>query len=356
MGIKQIRLPLFSKITEVILIFVILGIVGTADYYAGYEYSFAVFYLVSIIFAFWSVNAWFAAIIAILSALTAVMGDLASGARYSSDFVAVWIILVRLSFYFVIIWLMSRLKLLHEALETKVVERTTALTSEMARREKLERELLAVSEKEQHKIGHELHDGLCQHLTGTALAGQVLVRKMSTQSLPEAEDLKHIVNLVEEGITLARNTAHGLFPVEFDAAGLMSALSELATFKTERHGVDCQFKCSEPVFINDTEVAGHLYRIAQEAVRNAVRHSHARSIVITFFETTEGVLLEVADDGTGLTPLSNRSGMGLQIMKYRASMIGAAFELRSGSGGTIVSCRLKPPAPMASSEASSDPH
>ncbi|MEI8341338.1 MAG: sensor histidine kinase [Verrucomicrobiota bacterium] len=341
---KRTLSPAVSRIAAISLSFLILVIIGAADYHAGYEYSFATFYLIAIILAFWFVNAWFSVSISILSVLIAVLGDLVSGARYSSDFVAVWIILVRLTFYLMIIWLMGRLKTMQEALETKVAERTAELTTEMARREKLERELLAVSEKEQHRIGHELHDNLCQHLTGTALAGQVLVRKMEAKSLPEAEDLKHIIKLTEEGITMARNTARGLFPVEFNAAGLMSALAELATGKTHRLGVDCRFECSAPVFINDVEVAGHLFRIAQEAVRNAIKHSQARSIVIAFNELEDGILLEIRDDGKGIPETASAGdGMGLRIMKYRASMIDASFELKSGPAGTTLGCRLKPP-------------
>jgi len=351
------RSPFFSlrRIAAIFLSLLILGIVGAEDYHAGYEYSFATFYLIAIILAFWFVNAWFAVAISIMSVSIAVVGDLVSGARYSSDFVAVWILVVRLSFYLMIIWLMGRLKTMQEDLETKVKERTAELTAEMANRERLERELLAVSEKEQHRIGHELHDGLCQHLTGTAIAEQVLVQKMSAKSLPEAEDLKRIVKLTEEAITLARNTARGLFPVELDAAGLMSALAELATNRAERPGIDCRFECKAPVFINDNKIAGHLFRIAQEAVRNAAKHSRARKIVISFAETEENILLEVTDDGKGLPEIETEGdGMGLQIMKYRASMIGASFSVQSGPGGTAVTCRLKRPDRVASSKIS--PH
>ena len=339
---SRLNLQSLSKPVAVILSFVTMIVVGVADYHAGYEYSFALFYMLSIILAFWFVNAWFAVSISILSVMISIIGNLIAGANFSSDFVAVWLILVRLSFYLMIIWLMGQVKLMQEALESKVAERTSALTAEMSHRKKLERELLAVSEKEQHRIGHELHDNLCQHLTGTALARQVLVRKMSTQSLPESNDLQYIVKLIEDGITLARNTARGLFPVEFTATGLMAALADLARQQSHPPDIECRFECKAPVFIKETEVAGHLFRIAQEAVRNAVKHSKASSIVITFEENEEGILLEIQDNGRGL-PMeeSSPTGMGLQIMKYRASMIDADFELKSSAEGTIVACRMK---------------
>ena len=344
MNLKLLKTPLVLKTGAVIACLVILGIVGTTDYYAGYEYSFSIFYLIAIIFGFWLVGLYFALSLAVVSSMVAIIGDIAAGARYSSDFVTIWILIVRLTFYFIIIWLLSRLRAMQDALEAKVMERTAALTAEMAQREILERDLLAVSEKEQHRLGHELHDSLCQHLTGTALAGQVLVRKMSARSLPEADELKHVVELVENGITLARNTARGLFPVEFDSAGLMSALAELATSKTKRFGIDCRFECRAPVLIDNTEVSAHLYRIAQEAVRNAAAHARATRVVITFDETDDGVLLEVSDNGKGFdVSAADRGGMGLRIMKYRASMIGASFEITSGPSGTTVACRLGRP-------------
>ena len=330
-----------SKTTAVILSIVTLAVVGTADFYAGYEYSLAIFYLISIILGTWFVNAWFAVSIAILSVMISVIGSLVAGAHYSNDFVAVWLILVRLTFYLMIIWLMGLLKWMQDVLESKVAERTWALTEEMSRRKKLERELLAISEREQHRIGHELHDNLCQHLTGTALAGQVLVRKMSDRALPESDDIQHIVKLIEDGITLARHTARGLFPVEFNSAGLMSALEDLAAHQSRIDHTECRFECKAPVFIKNPEVAGHLFRIAQEAVRNAVKHSHATRIIIAFDETDDGVLLEIRDNGRGLPEDDpTQSGMGLQIMKYRASMIDANFELKSSPGGTILTCRL----------------
>ena len=330
-----------SKTTAVFLSVVTMGLVGTADYFAGNEYSLAIFYLISIILAAWFVNAWFAVSIAILSVLISVIGTLVAGAHYSTDFVAVWLILVRLTFYLMIIWLMGQLKWMQDVLESKVAERTSALKQEVAGRMLLEQELLDISEREQQRIGHDLHDSLCQHLTGTALAGQVLVRKMSDRTLPESDDLQHIVKLIEDGITLARHTARGLFPVEFNSAGLMSALEDLATHQSQHDHTQCLLECKAPVFIKSPEVAGHLFRIAQEAVRNAAKHSHATRIVIAFDETEEGVLLEIRDNGKGL-PLDEpaQSGMGLQIMKYRASMIDADFELKSSPEGTIVTCRL----------------
>lgn len=135
-------------------------------------------------------------------------------------------------FYFIVVWLLSSLRSFHRELEATVRQRTQALTQEMAERQRLEEEILRVSERERRSIGHDLHDSLCQHLTGTALAGQVLGERLAAKSLPEAADAEKVVGLVEEGITLARNLARGLYPVDVEAGGLMDAFQEPGS---ERH-------------------------------------------------------------------------------------------------------------------------
>jgi len=334
---KLYRIPLT---TAVLVSLLIVAVVGAVDYYIPYQYSLAIFYLFAIAFAVWYVNVRHAVLVAVFSTTIALYGDFEGGANYSLRLYA-WRLASRLTFYCLILWLIGRVKSLQAGLETKVIERTAALSGEMAKRKELERELLAISEREQHRIGHELHDSLCQHLTGTALAGQVLVQKMAAKSMPEAEAMKNIVKLTGDGIEMARNIARGLFPVEFNATGLMSALEELAANEAKQHAVDCRFDCEKPVYINNPEVAGHLFRIAQEAVRNAVKHSHASRIVILFTETENGARLAIRDNGTGLkTQPREHKGMGLQIMEHRASILGAAFAIQSDSAGTAVTCEL----------------
>jgi signal transduction histidine kinase len=129
-----------------------------------------------------------------------------------------------------------------------------------------------------------------------------------------------------------------------DAAGLMQALQEFANNTSELHKISCRFECDSPVLIHDPDIAGHMFRIAQEAVRNAIKHGGARNIVIRLDTLDEGLLLSVEDDGTGFaenTVPQPHSGMGLRIMAHRSRMIGAIFELHGApQGGTIVSCLL----------------
>jgi signal transduction histidine kinase len=285
----------------------------------------------------------------VLSVLVWIGGDVAAGARYSSPLIPVWNALILMVCYFVVVWLLTSLRSLHRELEARVRERTLALEREMAERERLEEEILRVSEREQRRIGHDLHDSLCQHLTGTALAGQVLGERLAAKSLPEAADAGKVVELVEEGITLARNLARGLYPVEMEAEGLMAAFQDLANNITKGARVRCVFECGAPVLMHDDAAATHLYRIAQEAVRNAIQHGKPKRIGLTLSERNGLVTLTVEDDGLGVAEEVHKSGgLGIRIMAHRAAMIGGTFTIEpAATGGTIVACSI-PKAPAAS--------
>jgi len=339
------QIKLFKSRSRALIIataLVFVMIIGFVDYITGQELSFSVFYLFAIGLAAWFVGKGFAFFIAVFSVIVSLGGDLVGGPHYTNLLVPYWNASIVLAVYLVIVWLLTKLRSLQEGLEARVQQRTAALTDEMAERERLERELLGISEREQRRIGQDLHDSLCQHLTGTALAGQVLKEKLMTRGLTEAADAKKVVELIEAGIALSRKLAKGLHPIELDAEGLMEALDELTSTISELFKVSCRFECDSPVLINNPTVSGHLYRIAQEAVSNAVKHGKAKNIVIGLETIENGIALQVKDDGIGLPePLPKSSGMGLRIMVHRAEMVGAMFSAsRDNSGGTIVSCIL----------------
>ena len=334
------RIEAQSRGFFVVAAFVFVTAVGLVDYATSREISFSVFYLLALGLATWFVGTGFGYFISVLSVVVSLGGDLASGAGNLSTGVICWNTSIVLAFYLIVVWLLGKLRSLNKDLEARVRQRTTALTEEMAERERLERELLEVSEREQRRIGHDLHDSLCQHLTGAALAGQVLEEKLTAHSLPEANAASKVVELIEEGIALCRKLAKGLHPIEMEADGLMQALDELAATSSELFKISCRFECDSPVLIRDAATSGHLYRISQEAVSNAVKHGKARNISICLDHTDDGISLRVQDDGVGLPDLPPKNaGMGLRIMAHRASMIGASFSVRRENPvGTVVAC------------------
>lgn len=241
----------------------------------------------------------------------------------------------------------EELRVARDELEVRVIERTRALAeknlelnAEISERRRLEKEIIHVSEEEQKRIGQELHDGLGQHLTGIAFLCKVLEQKLGAKTLPEKIDAEEIVQLINQAVAKTRLLARGLFPVELEANGLMAALEQLAANTQRLYGVECLFRCDEPVLVHDNVTAINLYRIAQEAVNNAVKHSNATEILIELTNVGPQPILTISDDGIGLdsAPSKNDNGMGMHIMHYRAKMIGATLEIRkNASRGTTLS-------------------
>jgi two-component system, LuxR family, sensor kinase FixL len=207
----------------------------------------------------------------------------------------------------------------------------------------LERRVAEASDREQRRIGEDLHDGLCQQLVGAAFAARKLAARLSDLSLRETDDAAEIAELLGESIAQARDAARGLYLVQLEADGLISALEELAAQVRSRHGIVCQFVNETSVSIADETTVTSLFRIAQEAVNNALKHARASRITVTLAADDQQIVLDIEDNGRGLAPdFEIRGGMGLQIMNYRARMIGAAFSIgaRSG-GGTRVACSAR---------------
>lgn len=211
---------------------------------------------------------------------------------------------------------------------------------DITEREQLEKAVLNVSSREQRRIGQDLHDGLGQHLTGIAFMAKVHEAKLTEKRLTDAVDAAKIVRLVNEAIHKTRELARGLLPVVSDEQGLMSALQLWATEVEDIFGVSCRFECETAVLIDDDAMATHLYHIAQESVNNALKHGHARNILIRLSgENNRGALL-IKDDGVGIAEnRGNSQGMGLHIMNYRAGMIDGTLEIAPDPArGTTVTC------------------
>ena len=216
---------------------------------------------------------------------------------------------------------------------------------DITERRRLEKELLEISDRERRRIGQDLHDGLCQHLAGIELMSQVLEQKLGAKSKADAGRAADIARHVREAISQTRSLVRGLSPVTLESEGLASALQELAANTEKMFGVVCEVECQGPVQVSAPATLTHLYRIAQEAVSNAIKHGKAKQVRVRLESSPARTVLKVTDNGSGIPEPAPRSGgMGLRIMHYRASMIGGALSVqRDPAGGTTVTCSLAQP-------------
>jgi PAS domain S-box-containing protein len=222
----------------------------------------------------------------------------------------------------------------------------TGIISDTSDRRRLERQVLETAAAEQRRIGQDLHDGLCQQLAALGLSLERIKRKTSEGVAVEPAQFERIQQLVQNSIADLRQVAHGLQPVNFRVGGLPHALGELADSTSDRFNIICRARCSTDSEIEDQVTADHLYRIAQEATGNAVKHGKATHVLIRLRANSSHspINLTIFDNGIGLlqsgSPTS--TGMGLRIMKYRADAIGADFRIRARrkNRGTAVSCTL----------------
>ncbi len=318
-------------------IFCLLGLIGFLDYATGFNLSFSIFYLLPIIWAAWQLGPGVSTAIAVLSVLIINTVDWLAGARLPG-LIPFWNGLIQLAFYLTVIWLLMRWQGLRLALETRVRERTRDLSAEIALRTELEREILDISEREQRRIGYDLHDILCQHLAATALAAKVLEEKLKPDSTVNAGQ---VVEMTESGLTIARDIARGLSPIPAGEGNVRYALEDLAGNTRELFKVACRVEADGPEFTLNPDHAIHLYRIAQESVNNAIRHGKARSIVLSIARIGHRGILTIQDDGTGMPndEQTDSSRMGLRIMRQRAEMLGGNLDiLNEASLGLTISC------------------
>jgi signal transduction histidine kinase len=305
------------------------------EFLSGNEISWSVAYVLPIGLAAWYAGAGFGYLLAALSAVLLLVIEFADGPSFVSWHAHVWNSTIKLTFYCAFVGLLSYIRTLTDNLASKVRVRE----ADVAR---LERELLEVGERERRRIGSDLHDGLGQHLTGTSLAAQVLKRQLMKRGSPEVEQVTNVIALLEQSIAVSHKLAKGLQPVDLHAGGLMQALQEFAKTASELFKVSCTFKCDAPIPISDIAVAEQLYRIAQEATSNAVKHGRAANIVLCLEADDDGTILRISDDGIGFaSPTSKGSGLGLRIMAERAKLIHARFNVNSRPGnGTVICCKL----------------
>lgn len=219
------------------------------------------------------------------------------------------------------------------------------IVRDVTERRRMEREILEISAKEQRRIGQDLHDGLCQDLTALTFALESLEKKLQPADKANAATVATLSELVAKTLGHARELSRGLNPVSIHAGSLDMALQDLAARLTSLFEIQCLFEVDGNVDFENDEIATHLYRIAQEAASNAIRHGNAKQITTRLRTVDDEVLLSIEDNGSGIRDSGKaHPGVGLQIMRYRASLIGGILEIvpRAG-GGTTVTCSLRNP-------------
>src|SRR5213594_3175877 len=316
-------------------------VVGYVDYLTGYERPLLLFYLLPI-----SLAAWFGGFltglgIAVVSIVVSMLSDVAAGIPA----LAFWNAGMALVSYALFAGILSKLRTLVGELDRRVQERTAALQREVAERQRLDQEIAQVADRERRRLGQDLHDRLGQHLTGTALAAQVLKEKLAAKSAPEVTEAEKLVRYVEEGIDLTRNLARGFFSPELEADGLSVALEGLAENISERFAINCIFHGEESIPLRDSGVATHLDRLAQAAANSVVKHATAENIDIRVNMDGSELTLAIMDDGIGFPDApSNSKGLGLRLMRHGAALIGAALSVqRNGRSGTTATCKVRIP-------------
>jgi PAS domain S-box-containing protein len=234
----------------------------------------------------------------------------------------------------------AELSAAREELEERVKERTADLEEEMLERQRLEKEVLQIKENEQRRFSRDLHDGLGQCLTGVLFHALALERDLNGQRSPFAASAAKIAELVDQTVNQAHDLARGIDPVPMRPDGLVCALRDLVETVCRSHPMQCSFQCEKPIFVGDYDVATHLYRIAQEAMTNAIKHSKGSQVTVRLERRRTSLVLTISDDGIGLS--SGRAanhGRGLNIIEHRARLIGAALNVETApAGGTTVQC------------------
>jgi signal transduction histidine kinase len=247
-----------------------------------------------------------------------------------------------LTLYLVLVGVLHALISLQRQLELRVRQRTAALAQALLARDELQRQLFQTANRERSSIGHELHDGLGQHLTATSLAAKMLSSELEATGHPAVAEARTIVRMAQEGIAQTRQIARGLLLAAIEPERLASELEELCADLQKEYGITCRFSTAGTLRGLDVTKASHLFYIAHEAARNAVRHARASEVTIELKMLHDNLELGVIDNGFGPPRAGEKlTGMGLRIMAHRSELIGGEFQIGPGPvSGARVSCTL----------------
>ena len=262
---------------------------------------------------------------------------------YVANHVNEYDVLKRDKFWFTLLLAMSG-NILILMVESSILYVASIKAKEVAleRASRAEQRIISISEDTQQRIGRELHDDLGQLLTGVAFMSEVLFQKLTNQGQAEAKQAAMITAYINEAISKTRILARGLYPVELKEADLPAMLQNLAKNTEAIYPVKCQFICECEHTIDDSLAVINLFRIAQEAVNNAIKHGNPANISLKLVSLPTGITLEISDDGSGINQTANtEAGLGLRSIQYRASLLGGSMQISAlPEGGTRLTVSL----------------
>ncbi len=214
----------------------------------------------------------------------------------------------------------------------------TGIIRDITEQRRLEQEVLRISEHERHRIGQDLHDGLGQMLTGISLINKNIAETLKEEDHPLAGEVEDITKLVKEADEYARGLSRNLIPVELDRSGLQAALERLASNAEKLFSIECRLSNILDLHFDDPTSLSHLFRIAQEATSNAVKHGNASQVNISMEADDTRLVLKIEDNGSGFSKeWDKQKGLGVRIMQFRSRLIGANLEIStSGMGGAAI--------------------
>lgn len=326
--------PKWAVLCEALLL---LALIGLLDYRTGWELSMFVLYAVPIFIAVWFVSRPAGLVIAAIGGVVWWTAN-RDEHPYQTDWGYNVAMFSRLAYFSFVAIGASALKSQRDADRARI--------DALEHTRQLEEEIVRVTEREQQRMGRDLHDGLCQYLAAVGLSAQSFADDLAAEGSPRAAEAREIVFSLKDAVAQARSLARAVFPVQMDGAGLSISLDELAATTRHLTALNVIFEESGDTRVADPEVATQLFRIAQEALSNAMKHSEASHIVLSLHRRNGALELDIVDDGKGFTlSPSARAGLGLGTMNYRARSIGAELQIESAAGeGTRIACRISHPA------------
>jgi signal transduction histidine kinase len=344
-----VRPPAHGRLTSIVVVVGLSVLIGLCYVWMQGRVSMQGFYLVPLIFAVSWLGLGWGVFISLLTALFRMLGDIATTALdpnyYFADADLSRVVSNRVSglfLYLLVVVVIHELIVLSRQLEQRVQARTDALRQAVAARERVQNSLFEAGMRERSAIGRDLHDGLGQHLTATAMAARIISSRLSARNDVLAPDARQVEALIKAGIDQTRHIARGLLLESVKPDELCSELEELAVTATQNHRIPCVLTADGPAERLDVNTASHLFYIAREALRNALRHGAATRVAIHLAVERATAELTVTDDGCGIRPEGRREGgMGLHIMAQRAEFLGGVLHIHApAGGGTRVECRV----------------